>query len=56
MICTAMVGFVMIANKTKYWVKKGWLNMEIRIPANENFDFYACKKLYKKDKISSFIT
>ena len=22
--------------------------MEIRIPANENFDFYACKKLYKK--------
>ena len=22
--------------------------MEIRIPAHKNFDFYACKKLYKK--------
>lgn len=22
--------------------------MEIRIPENQNFDFYACKKLYKK--------
>lgn len=22
--------------------------MEIRIPANKNFDFYACKKLFKK--------